>query len=84
MDLECLYNNCIPIVKNNIVFNEILGNNCHYITNIYDINNSIIEINNIIKQNKNILDLNSDIFKKFKIDFFCKHFKKIIYNFYSI
>jgi hypothetical protein len=82
--IECLYNNCIPIVKNNIVFNEILGNNCHYITNIYDINNSIIEINNIIKQNKNILDLNSDIFKKFKIDFFCKHFKKIIYNFYSI
>ena len=82
--IECIYNNCIPIVKNNINFNELLGENCYYLNNIYDVNKSIIQINDIVKKDEKTVNLYSDIFKKFNIHYCCKQTKKIINNFYSI
>ena len=80
--IECIYNNCIPIVKNNISFNEILGDSCYYLNNIYDVDKSIAQINNIMKDNK-IIKLDSDIFNKLKVDFCCKQLQKIVYKFYE-
>lgn len=83
---ECYVSDCIPIVKNNIVFNELFQDRIFYLENIYNITESCHYINYIIKMEL-ILDKykksGADILYDNHIDIVCKRLNNIIYNFYK-